>query len=224
HRARGRRKSLKYLVPAAVVVLDELCPLYQSDRTTPITDFEVDSRPVTIPATKGRVMRHRARFNEWVVVVTLRIDEDILEEAIVRQLLMEGAAQIGIGDYRPEKGARLAPAPSSPGTSSIGPRRRGRNSATVRWRGVAWRNSFQARRGPARHGGAWLGDARPGMARRGLVRRGNASEAPLRVRDQSLSGANMFRLETETWESYWVASPRSSRSPSTPISTRLHSG
>src|SRR5215831_20226018 len=85
HRARGRRKSLKYLVPAAVVVLDELCPLYQSDRTTPITDFEVDSRPVTIPATKGRVMRHRARFNEWVVVVTLRIDEDILEEAIVRQ-------------------------------------------------------------------------------------------------------------------------------------------
>jgi hypothetical protein len=63
HKSKGSRKSIKYLVPAAVLVLDDLCGLYLADRKTAIVDFEVDSRPVTIPATKGRVMRHRARFN-----------------------------------------------------------------------------------------------------------------------------------------------------------------
>jgi hypothetical protein len=104
HKSKGSRKSLKYLVPAAVLVLDDLCSLYQRDRRTPITDFEVDSRPVTIPATKGRVMRHRARFNEWACRLTLRINETIMDESLVRQMFAEGLTQIGIGDFRPERG------------------------------------------------------------------------------------------------------------------------
>lgn len=104
HKAKGSRKTLKYLVPAAVIVMDDLCGLFLLDRKSPITDFEVDSRPVTIPATKGRIMRHRARFNEWCCKVRLRINSDILEEAMVRRLFIEGAMQIGIGDFRPEKG------------------------------------------------------------------------------------------------------------------------
>jgi hypothetical protein len=112
HKARGSRKSVKFLVPAAVLVLDELCGLYLRDRKTAITDFEVDSRPVTIPATKGRIMRHRARLNEWASVVTLRINEALMAEAMVRQLFVEGSQQIGIGDFRPEKGGPF-------GTSSI---------------------------------------------------------------------------------------------------------
>jgi hypothetical protein len=112
HKARGSRKSLKYIVPAAVLVLDELCGLYLHDRKTPITDFEVDSRPVTIPATKGRVMRHRARLNEWSLSVKIRLNEGIMAEAVARQLIVEGAEQIGLGDYRPEKGGPF-------GTSSL---------------------------------------------------------------------------------------------------------
>jgi hypothetical protein len=112
HKTKGSRKSLKYLVPAAVTVLDDLCPLYLRDRKTPIVDFEVDSRPVTIPATKGRVMRHRARFNEWVCRFSLRINETVLDEATVRRLVTEGCEQIGIGDFRPEKGGPF-------GTSSL---------------------------------------------------------------------------------------------------------
>jgi hypothetical protein len=112
HKAKGSRKSLKYLVPAALIVLDDLCGLYLRDRKTPITDFEVDSRPVTIPATKGRVMRHRARFNEWSARITLRLNETLIAEATIRQLFVEGLQQIGIGDYRPEKGGPF-------GTSSI---------------------------------------------------------------------------------------------------------
>lgn len=104
HKAKGQRKSLKYIVPSAVIVLEELYGFYLKDRKTPIVDFEVDARPVTIPSTKGRVMRYRARLNEWVLKATLRINEEILAESMVRQLFAEGAAQIGLGDYRPEKG------------------------------------------------------------------------------------------------------------------------
>jgi len=104
HKAKGSRKSLKYIIPASVIVLDELCGLYQNDRKTPIVDFEVDARPVTIPATKGRVMRYRARLNEWCAKVTIRLNETLMSEQIVRQLFIEGVQQIGIGDFRPEKG------------------------------------------------------------------------------------------------------------------------
>lgn len=104
HKAKGSRKSLKYLVPAAVVVLDDLCGLFLPDRTTEIRDYEIDSRPVTIPATKGRVMRHRARVNRWTFRVQLRINEAVLEEALIRRLMTEGLQQIGLGDYRPERG------------------------------------------------------------------------------------------------------------------------
>lgn len=104
HKARGSRKSLKYLVPAAVLVLNDLCPLYTKDRKTKLVDFEIDARPVTIPATKGRIMRYRPRLNEWAARVHLRINDEILDEATVRKLMVEGLQQIGLGDFRPEKG------------------------------------------------------------------------------------------------------------------------
>lgn len=104
HKQRGSRKSIKYVVPAAVLVLDDAIPLFETDRRTRLRDFEVDSRPVVIPSTKGRVMRHRPRHDAWAMRFTLRINEDVLDPATVRQLLVEGGQQIGIGDYRPEKG------------------------------------------------------------------------------------------------------------------------
>lgn len=112
HKAKGSRKSLKYIVPAAFLVLDDLCPFCLKDRKTPIVDFEIDARPVTIPATKGRVMRYRARLNEWTSKVTIRLNETIMGESMVRQLFVEGLQQIGLGDFRPEKGGPF-------GTSSI---------------------------------------------------------------------------------------------------------
>ena len=104
HKAKGSRKTLKYIVPAAVIVLDELCGLYLNDRKTQCMDFEIDARPVTIPATKGRVMRYRARLNEWSCAVHLRLNTSILDEAMVRTLFTEGVTLIGLGDFRPEKG------------------------------------------------------------------------------------------------------------------------
>jgi len=104
HKVKGSRKSLKYLVPAAIVIMDDLCPFFLRDRKTPIVDFEVDARPVTIPATKGKVMRYRARLNEWVARVNIRLNEGLISEIQARDLFREGGQQIGVGDFRPEKG------------------------------------------------------------------------------------------------------------------------
>ena len=104
HKVKGSRKTLKWLVPAALAVKDDLIPLFLHDRKTKIMDFEVDSRPVTIPATKGRVMRHRARINEWAAIINLQINETIIAEALMRQMMNEGLEQLGLGDFRPEKG------------------------------------------------------------------------------------------------------------------------
>ena len=106
HKQKGSRKSIKYVVPAAVIVLDDEMPLYGVDDKADerINDFEVDSRPVVIPATKGRIMRHRPRHDTWSIKFNLRLNEAVLPEEVIHELLVEGGQQIGIGDYRPEKG------------------------------------------------------------------------------------------------------------------------
>ena len=73
------------------------------DGVTPAKDYEVDSRPVVIPSTKGRIMRHRPRFDHWSMRFSMRINEDLLPEDFVHQLLDEGGLQGGIGDFRPQK-------------------------------------------------------------------------------------------------------------------------
>jgi len=103
HKLKGSRKSAKYVVPAGVLVMDDAITICNGDGT-PAKDFEVDSRPVVIPSTKGRIMRHRPRFDCWSARFTIRINETILPPDFVQKLLTEGGEQIGIGDFRPEKG------------------------------------------------------------------------------------------------------------------------
>jgi len=66
-------------------------------------DFEVDSRSVVIPATGGRIMKHRARLDEWQLSFTLIIDEDVFDERIARILVDDAGKKVGIGDFRPSK-------------------------------------------------------------------------------------------------------------------------
>lgn len=103
HKQRGSRKSLKFVIPAAVIVLEDQLMLKDTNGDL-IKGFEVDSRPVTIPATKGRIMRHRPRFNTWGAEISLEIDSQMIEPETVHQLLTEGGKRIGIGDFRPERG------------------------------------------------------------------------------------------------------------------------
>lgn len=101
HKSIGSRKTLRFIVPSAVrLTCDTITILNGSG---PAKSFEVDSRPVTIPATKGRVMRHRPRFDQWGAEFALLIDDDLLSIETAHQLLQEAGQSIGIGDYRPEK-------------------------------------------------------------------------------------------------------------------------
>jgi hypothetical protein len=129
HKLTGSRKSAKYIVSAACLVLQEAIVILGPDGK-PATDFEVDSRPVVIPATKGRIMCHRPRWDEWGAVFTLRINDDLLPVEFVNQLLVEGALQLGIGAFRPEKGGPFGTFMvtkfaelKDPGTSNGPPRR-----------------------------------------------------------------------------------------------------
>lgn len=101
HKARGSRKTLRFVVPCAVRVATDTITILNGEG--PADHFEVDSRPVTIPATKGRIMRHRPRFNEWGAEFVLHIDETLLAAETAQQLLQEAGQSIGIGDFRPEK-------------------------------------------------------------------------------------------------------------------------
>ena len=101
HKMRGSRKSLRFVVPSAVRMDTDAITILNG--TGPAKDFEVDSRPVTIPATKGRIMRHRPRFDQWGAKFNLLINDDILDVDTVHQLLNEAGLTVGIGDFRPEK-------------------------------------------------------------------------------------------------------------------------
>lgn len=101
---RGTRKSLRFVLPSAVVVSEVQIPLLNGDTKARAKDFEVDSRPVTIPSTKGRVMRHRPRFDAWSARFSLEVDDDILPVETVHEVFADAGRKVGIGDYRPEKG------------------------------------------------------------------------------------------------------------------------
>lgn len=104
HKQKGSRRSVKYIVPSAVFVTDDTMTVLNGDGKTPATEFEVDSRPVQIPATKGRIMRHRPRFDHWSLRFRLEVDDNTISPSLVHDLLSEGGSRIGIGDFRPEKG------------------------------------------------------------------------------------------------------------------------
>ena len=103
HKQTGSRRSLKYLVPAAVLVMDDEITMLDG-KGKALKDFEVDSRPVVIPATKARIMRHRPRHDTWKMKFRIRINTGVLDVPTIRMLMTQGGQMIGLGDFRPEKG------------------------------------------------------------------------------------------------------------------------
>lgn len=101
HKMKGSRKTLRFVVPSAIRMLNDTITIL--DDNGPAQAFEVDSRPVTIPATKGRIMRHRPRWNTWHAEFQLVLNDDMLSIEDAHRLLSEGGESIGIGDFRPEK-------------------------------------------------------------------------------------------------------------------------
>jgi len=90
------RASLQKQVAACVLVTPERCSLGTKE-------YKVDSRPVVIPATKGRVVRHRPRFDEWRCTFNVEYDTALLSETELRRVVYDAGSRVGLLDFRPEK-------------------------------------------------------------------------------------------------------------------------
>jgi hypothetical protein len=90
------RGSLQKPVAACVLVTDEYVDVHPQS-------YVVDSRPVVIPATKGRVLRHRARFEKWTLDFTIEFDSTLLKESELRRVVDDAGSRVGLLDFRPER-------------------------------------------------------------------------------------------------------------------------
>lgn len=66
-------------------------------------EYAVDSRPVVIQATRGRIVRHRPRIDAWAACFEIEYDDSLLSEKQVRQIVDDAGSRVGLLDFRPEK-------------------------------------------------------------------------------------------------------------------------
>ena len=95
----GSRKSMKSVSGGAIFPLEE--KIY-FENNLKLKDVEIDSRPVVIQ--RARIMRHRARLEEWALSFDIEIDETILPVDSVHEVMIDAGKRAGIGDFRPQKG------------------------------------------------------------------------------------------------------------------------
>lgn len=93
------RKSVKSVIGGAVLCTEE--KIYFDEGYTK-SQIEVDSRPCVVQ--RARIMRHRARFEEWSLSFHLEVEDSILGTAEVHQMLGDSGKRAGIGDFRAAKG------------------------------------------------------------------------------------------------------------------------
>lgn len=65
--------------------------------------WTVDTRAVVIPATKGRILAHRPRFDDWTLEFTLDLDTSIIQESLLREIVDAAGKRVGLGDFRPAR-------------------------------------------------------------------------------------------------------------------------
>lgn len=71
----------------------------------PLKNYKVDSRPVVIKATKGRIIRHRPFIEAgWRAEFTILISDDSISLEVVKAILEEAGRSKCVGDYRPRFG------------------------------------------------------------------------------------------------------------------------
>lgn len=83
------------LIPACVAIEGTMLPLKFRD------DWQVDVRPVRIPATGGRILCCRPIFYDWSLAFVMELDEDMLNTKLARDILDAAGKRIGLGDFRP---------------------------------------------------------------------------------------------------------------------------
>lgn len=97
----GSRKTYKDLINVATVFADER--IFLEGGISP-ENTEVFSTSVVIPATRGRIMKHRPRLNNWTCKVRVNLDTDFITKSDFMEILKHSGERVGIGDWRPGKG------------------------------------------------------------------------------------------------------------------------
>lgn len=90
------RASLQKTAAACLMVTPEMISLGTSQ-------YVIDSRPVVIPSTKGRIVRHRPRIDQWQATFMLEYDDALLKESEVNRIVADTGQRIGVLDFRPER-------------------------------------------------------------------------------------------------------------------------
>jgi len=67
-------------------------------------EYVADWRSVVIPRTRGRVMKGRARMDEWELKFQLTCIDERATEKDLKEIFSYAGAYCGIGDYRPRYG------------------------------------------------------------------------------------------------------------------------
>lgn len=84
------------IIPAAVSMNETYYYLNHDE------DWTVDTRPVRIPSTGGRILRHRPCFNKWNLTFIIDLDDKIISERLLRDVIDTAGNSIGLGDFRPD--------------------------------------------------------------------------------------------------------------------------
>lgn len=83
------------LIPAAIAVEGVTFPIVSEG------GWSVDTRPVRIPATGGRILRHRPIFHDWRVTFDVVLDESEMHADLLRDVVDAAGSKCGLGDFRP---------------------------------------------------------------------------------------------------------------------------
>ena len=84
------------LIPACVGIRELFLPLESEG------GWKVDTRPVRIPATGGRILRHRPCYDDWRLGFTVDLDDSLIGLKLFREIVDAAGMRIGLGDFRPD--------------------------------------------------------------------------------------------------------------------------
>lgn len=92
-----RGKTYKDIIMSSIIITPDAIP-------HKFTKWEFDKRSVVIPATRGRIMRIRPRFDKWALAFELECIEEQIDIETLKKILDYAGYNVGIGDYRPRFG------------------------------------------------------------------------------------------------------------------------
>jgi len=84
------------LIPACAEIEGMEIPIEHKEPWT------VDTRPVRIPSTGGRILCHRPCFHDWKLSFMLKVDTEMISLKLMRDIVDAAGKRVGLGDFRPD--------------------------------------------------------------------------------------------------------------------------